>query len=317
MKRRYEYSHEVKYFSANSDYDMEELVLSGKMGNVIRFMTMPVKGYKAKLANLRRASFTASDGAEIPYFEFTPKMKTSRYPAIVYFHGGGFMYPVTKGSLDISDMYAANCGIKVFLPDYRVIPQADCRRLNDDCYEMLRYVYDHADELQVDPQRVILYGDSAGGALVGNAAIRNRDEDRFPLLAQILTCPVCDNEPKNYASRDEYEFAAWSKKANESMWKLYFHKGCDDIRRYVPMKNDFQNLPQAYVEVNEMDVLRDEGIAFASKLRAAGVSTECNLIGGAYHGFDLDMKSPLVRRTLAHRYAVIHRFLDGPTNQYI
>ncbi len=311
MKKRYEYSHEVKYFSVNTDYDMEEQIRSGQLDKVIRFMTLPVKKYKTKEANMSRKCFTASDGAQIPFFEFAPKMKKTLYPAIVYLHGGGFIYPVTKGALDLSARYAANCGIKVFLADYRVLPKVNCDRLHDDCYEMLQYVFAHADDLQVDPQRVILYGDSAGGALVANTAIRNRNEERFPILALVMTCPACDNYSGKYASHDEYEFAAWSKKANKSIWSLIKHTGCDDIDRYAPIKKDLHDLPQAYVEVNEMDILRDEGIAFASKLKAAGVPTECNLIGGAYHGFDADMKSPLVQRTFAHRYEVISRFLNG------
>ena len=75
------------------------------------------------------------------------------------------------------------------------------------------------------------------------------------------------------------------------------------------MKNDCHDLPQAYVEPQEMDVLRDEAIAYANKLKRSGVAVECNLIGGSFHGFDAQLKSPLVKRVFAHRCEVIRRWL--------
>ena len=309
MKMRYEYSSELKGQAIGTIYDMSELALSGKMDKVIRFISWQMNSYKSKIADIQKGSFQASDGIEIPFYTFTPKEKREKYPAIVYYHGGGFMFPIQKAMMDNSALYASNCGVKVFLPDYRIVPRVDCKRVNDDCYEMLRYVFQNASQLQVDPEQVILYGDSAGGCLAANAAIRNRDEDRFPLLAQMLLYPVCDNESWRYESVDEYEYGVWSKKANDSMWKLFFHNGCEEIRRVVPMKNDCHGLPQAYVEPQEMDVLRDEAIAYANKLKAAGVETECNLIVGSYHGFDAELKSPLVKRVFEHRYQVIRRFI--------
>ena len=127
---------------------MSELALSGKMDKVIRFISWQMNSYKSKIADIQKGSFQASDGIEIPFYTFTPKEKRAKYPAIVYYHGGGFMFPIQKAMMDNSALYASNCGVKVFLPDYRIVPRVDCKRVNDDCYEMLRYVFQNASQLQ-------------------------------------------------------------------------------------------------------------------------------------------------------------------------
>lgn len=307
----YAYSSELKANAINADYDMAELVLSGKMKNSIKFITMPVRHYKTKRASVRKKEFTASDGALISYYEFTPLQEKEKYPAMIYCHGGGFMFPIQKPMMENSSLYAENCGVKVFLVEYRYAPDADCQRIQEDCQDMLRYVYRNADELGIDREKILLYGDSAGGCLAACTAIRNRDADGYPLKGQMLIYPVCDNESARYASIEQYKKAVWSKRANESMWRLFFHKGVKEIANVVPMKNDMNNLPQAYVEVLQMDVLRDEGIAYANKMKAADVNVECRLVNGAFHGYDAQLKSPLVKRSFDHRYQVIRRMLEN------
>ena len=306
---KYSYSNELKANSPQTDYDMAKLALSGKMEQSIKFITLPVKHYKAKDVILEKKQYQASDGQSIDFYEFTPLKKEESYPAIIYYHGGGFMFPVQKPMMDNSCLYASQCKVKVFLPEYRYVPKVDCTRLMDDCYEMLSYVFEHAKELHVDPDRVLLYGDSAGGCIAACVALRNRDSDHYPLRGQMLLYPVCDDCSANYPSVDQFPYAVWSKKANASMWKLYFHNGVKNLKDFVPMRNACHDLPPAYVEPQEMDVLRDEAIAYASKLRAAGVPVECNLIGGSFHGFDAQLKSPLVKCVFHHRYKVIRAFL--------
>nr|MBQ4456233.1 alpha/beta hydrolase [Clostridia bacterium] len=301
MKNRYPYSIELKGSAFNTDYDMSELALNGKMDMVIRFISNQSRKFKSKKCHVKSGTYESSDKAEVTYYEFTPLEQKDLYPAIVYYHGGGFMFPIQKMMMEMSSIYASECGVKVFLPEYRFVPKVSCDQVMDDCYEMLKYVFDNAEQLHVDPNKVILYGDSAGGCLAACTALRNRDSDTYPIKAQMLIYPVTDNESENYDSMDTYEYAVWSRKANLSMWKLYFHNGYKDIRNLVPMKNDTTNLPKAYVEPQECDVLRDEAIAYANKLKKAGVEVECNLIGGSYHGFDSEFKSRLVKETICYR----------------
>lgn len=125
----------------------------------------------------------------------------------------------------------------------------------------------------------------------------------------MLVYPVCDNESGKYASVENYKDAVWSKKANKTMWKTYLKQGTKNIAYVVPIKSDLRNLPPAYIEPQEIDILRDEAVAYADKLKAAGVAVEMNKIPGSYHGFDSDFKSSLVKRVYEKRYQVIKRML--------
>ncbi len=94
------------------------------------------------------------------------------------------------------------------------------------------------------------------------------------------------------------------------MWKTYLKRGVENIEYIVPIKNNLHNLPQAYVEPQEIDVLCDEAIAYANKLKESGVKVQVNVVKGSYHGFDSDMKSSLVKSVYEKRYQVMKKMLD-------
>lgn len=165
------------------------------------------------------------------------------------------------------------------------------------------------ERLGVDKGRVLVYGDSAGGCLAESVTLLNRDRENYHLRGQMLVYPVCDNESEKYASVKNYKDAVWSEKANETMWKTYLKRGTKNIAYVVPIKSDLKNLPPAYIEPQEIDILRDEAVAYADKLKAAGVAVEVNIIPGSYHGFDSDFRSSLVKQVYEKRYQVINRML--------
>lgn len=314
MNLAYEYDATLKAPTSMGGDGMTGLARAGQMEKVEKFIRIPVKLFRAKNATLTKGSYASSDGAQVEYYEFTPKetpKPEGGYPAIIYYHGGGFMLPIQKSMMQNSDIYAKHCGVKVFLPEYRRLPDSSCETIMSDCYEMMRYVFEHSSELEVDPNRVMLYGDSAGGCLAACVAIWNRERDGYPLRGQMLVYPVCDCESQKYDSMDEYRNGAWTKKANLSKWELFFEKGVDDKAKYVPMLNDCAGLPEAYVEPLQMDVLRDEALAYANKLKNAGVKVTCNLISGAYHAYDACLKSPLVQEAFNTRCSVINSWLKS------
>lgn len=87
-------------------------------------------------------------------------------------------------------------------------------------------------------------------------------------------------------------------------------RGCRDLKKVIPMKNDLHGLPPTYMEPLEIDILRDEALAYSEKLRKSNVAVTCNLVKGAYHGYDADLKSPLVKKIFARRYEMILSFIE-------
>lgn len=308
MKQKYNYSRDVKAPASFGNYDITDLIRTGKIQRAAGFFEGMTRRYKSKIADIKRCTYASYDKKEVVCYEFTPLKAKERYPAIVYFHGGGFMFPIQTMMMKVSSLYADSCGVKVFLPEYRYDLKDPQMMTLEDCYHMLKYVYDNADALQVDRDRIIVYGDSAGGCLCAGVTLMNRDRDKYPIAGQMLIYPVTDNDSYKYDSMDEYAEAAWSKRSNIGMWELYLSREGDKEKYLVPMHNDLCGLPRAYVEPQEIDTLCDEGVAYAKKLREAGVETELNIVLGSYHGFDAAVKSRLVQRVLKRRYEVIRRF---------
>ncbi|MDL2250736.1 acetyl esterase [Lachnospiraceae bacterium PF1-21] len=310
LKPKYNYSKELKRPITFGHVNMDKAIENGGMLRSASFMKKQTAKYKTNAVQLEKGIYTSFDGKELDFYSFTPREKKNKYPAIIYYHGGGFMFPIQKFMMENSVRYCENLGVKVFLPEYRISLETSCDTIIEDCYEMLEYVFDNADALGIDEEKVIIYGDSAGGCLAESVSLLNRDKKNHPLCGQMLLYPVCDNESDKYPSIEEYKDAVWNKKANEAMWKTYLKHGTKNKKYVVPINDDLNNLPSAYIEPQEIDILRDEAIAYANKLKSAGVKVEVNIIAGSYHGFDSDFKSPLVQRVYEKRYQVIRKMLN-------
>ena len=310
MKSKYAYSKELRRSITFGNIDLEKTVKEGGMTKVANFISKQTNRYKSKIAAVRKDTYQSFDKTSISFYEFTPKKEASLYPAMIYYHGGGFMFPIQKAMMNNSALYAANTGVKVFLPEYRLALDSPCDSTLEDCYAMLRFVFENAEKLKVDKKRIFLYGDSAGGCLAAGVSLLNRDRNHYPLCGQMLIYPVCDNEKGKYDSMEKYKDAVWSKNSNEQMWRLYLSRGVEKETYTIPMKNELHDLPPAYIEPQQFDTLRDEAIAYANKLKNAGVDVDLNVISGSYHGFDADLKSPLVKRVFEKRYEVIRKFIQ-------
>lgn len=309
FKPKYQYSKELKRPMTFGNIDMQKAIDSGKMLKSIDFMTKPVNKFRTDEVWLEKKSFSSFDGEQIPYYMFTTKEKKEKYPAMIYYHGGGFMFPIQKPMMNNSVIYAKEMGIKVFLPNMRISLEYPCDTILEDCYGMLKYVFEHAEELQVDTEKIFVYGDSAGGSLAASVTQLCRDRDGYMLCGQLLCYPVCDCESEKYPSIEQYKDAVWDKNSNKAMWHTFLRQGTRLSEYVVPMKNSLHNLPKAYVEPLEVDILRDEARAYAEKLRKAGVEVTENLIPGAYHGYDSDLKSPLVKRSFDARMEFMREIL--------
>jgi acetyl esterase/lipase/predicted RNA-binding Zn-ribbon protein involved in translation (DUF1610 family) len=236
-------------------------------------------------------------------------------PVILYIHGGAFYFPLTEEGLDSMAYYAKAMGARVFLPDYRTSLDHPFPTPMNDSYASALYLEDNADKLGIDMDRLIIYGDSAGAALAAGVTQYIRDNGGPEARGQMLVYPVLDNSMK-YESMKEYKDAAWPLNANENMWEVYLKNGDNGQIKYAaPMQSDnFSDLPQAYIEPSEMDILRDEGLSYADKLKEAGVNVETYVMPGGYHGFDSDQTNPLVKQMLKKRVEIMQNMIGQEYN---
>lgn len=212
-------------------------------------------------------------------------------PLFVYYHGGGWVL----GSIEATDatcrMIANRTGHIVVSVDYRLAPEHKFPIPVEDAYAALIWVHRHAASLGGDPSRIVVSGDSAGGNLAAAASLLARDRGGPTLLAQVLIYPVTS---LGYDTGSYAEFEKGFGLDRERMiWfgNHYIRDEADKRNPYVaPLTAaDLRQLPFAYVVTAEYDVLRDEGLAYAEKLKEAGVPVVYTCEQGLIHGYFTNM----------------------------
>jgi acetyl esterase/lipase len=303
----YNYSLELKPPPASPPVNFENKTVQYISGMMFKRATRLVKKYKAPVGFKKDVlPIPSPDGYKLLCYCIEKDNRKGKKPVILYFHGGGFISPLQTVIFDNAVYYANELDCKVFMPEYRVLPKYPYPVPLQDCYNTFVYIEEHEEELGIDTNKMIVYGDSAGGCLTASVTQIIRDKKRVKPVGQMLIYP-CVDDTCSFPSMKEIKFAAWPANSTPSLWRLYFKNGYGDMKKYaVPLKfTNFYELPSAYVEPHEIDCLRDEGIAYAKKLEEAGIPTELNIIKGSYHGADADHTSPLIKRVLKHRCEVM------------
>lgn len=214
-------------------------------------------------------------------------------PALVYAHGGGWVF----GNLDSHDVLCAQlaleAGIAVFHVDYRLAPEARFPGAFDDVVAALKWVADHGASVAIDPARLAIGGDSAGGNLAAAASIWARDQGGPKLLMQLLAYPVTDA----VARADSYRRYEDGYGLNAITMEWFFDHYTPDKTsrgdwRVSPLRAaSLAGLPPALVVTAGYDPLRDEGRAYAWRLQQEGTQADLVEFGGMLHGF---LSSPML-----------------------
>nr|WP_249361995.1 alpha/beta hydrolase [Gordonia araii] len=216
---------------------------------------------------------------------------------VVFLHGGGW----TIGSRASHDgtvrNLAVDAGVDVLSVEYRLAPEHPFPAAFDDAMTAWRYAVDHAEEWGLDPRKIGVAGDSAGGNLAAVVALQTRGDDIVP-AHQLLIYPAVDLAGK---TPSRLEFARGRFLTAKHMDWFVGNYVPDEKDRVAPQvsplrADDLSGLPPAHVVVAGFDPLRDEGIAYAEKLREAGVPVTVDRAGSLIHGFfNMTMISPAAR----------------------
>ena len=284
-----------------------------------------VEGAEPK--NAKKLTIDVAEGKrKLDMFVFRPaKVKENVKTPLVYFiHGGGYQFGNTSMDEEKIQGIADSVGATVVSPDYTLTkdPSYKYPMELEEVYAGLLYVYQHADELNVDKDNMVIEGESAGGGLTARLALYNRDKGEVPLKGQVLIYPMLDyrtgGEEDIYKNEYAGEFV-WTKEDNVSGWgdliagqekkltqeeMLYFSPATATV-------DQVKGLPETFMIVGSLDLFCDEDMDYAKKLMQAGVFTELHVEPGVPHAYEYLEGTPQANRFYELRNYATARMLGN------
>ncbi|HEY0825497.1 MAG TPA: alpha/beta hydrolase [Ramlibacter sp.] len=264
---------------------------------------------RSELARVEDLSVPTSDGAAVPARLYAPSAQA--LPVLVYFHGGGF----TIGSIASHDTLcrtlAALSGCAVVSVGYRLAPEHRFPTACDDAWDAVQWVAREGRALGVQGARLAVGGDSAGGTLATVCATLGRDAG-LPVALQLLFYPGCAARPAAPSHRRYHQGLVLEQAHIEYFFGQYIAGTDREDWRFAPLNtDDVEGVAPAWFGLAECDPLVDDGLAYADKLRAAGVAVQLEIYRGVTHEFiKMGRALPEARQAHADAAAALRQALD-------
>ncbi|WP_380871644.1 alpha/beta hydrolase [Sphingomonas sp. DBB INV C78] len=254
------------------------------------------------------------DGAEITVSVITRKDHATAGPGIYHIHGGGMVmanrFAGASALVDWAIKFDAVC-VSV---EYRLAPEHPAPIPVEDCYAGLQWMGANASMLGFAPEQLVIFGGSGGGGLSAGTALIARDRGGPRLMGQLLQCPMIDDRDCTVSSRQFDGVGVWDRTSNNTAWRMILGDRCGttDVSAYsAPARAaELGGLPPTFIDVGAAEVFRDEAVAYASAIWAAGGDCELHVWGGAFHGFyDIAPASRHAQACVAARESWLERLL--------
>ena len=257
----------------------------------------------SRTVRVEHVRITADTGQIVRALLYIPaEEKTDGH--LLYCHGGGYAFPAAPYQYKLARMYAEEVGCRVLFPDYRLAPTHPFPAAVDDCFASYRWILERG-----EGAGIAVCGDSAGGTLSMAVCLRAIDEGLPVPRAQLLTYPAVGNAGETESlrrytdtpmcnSRDMEIYGAWYVQ-DEAAGKLAYRSPIE--------AESLTGIPMTYIETAEFDALRDGAILYAEKLQAEGIEVELHNTKGTVHGYDMMLKSGIVKDLIEKRTGFLKR----------
>jgi acetyl esterase len=262
-------------------------------------------------AEMRELTLDVPEGPAVPARLYEPAGVGPGAGLLVFMHGGGFILGSLVTHANLCRFTARTAGCKVLAIGYRKAPEHPFPAALEDSVAAFRWAVKHAGELGVDPARIAVGGDSAGGNLAAGIALGLDPGEPGPCFAW-LVYPLVDPDITAYPSARLFARGPLLTRAN--LLDMIGHYAPDPATRHDPRLSlvdagNLERMPPTYLATAGMDPIRDQGERFAEQLREAGVAVQCDRFANMPHGFDLLLVDPDARRATAATCAALARGL--------
>lgn len=250
-----------------------------------KLMSAPQPGAMAAGVDRRTDLVPASgDRPAVPVVIYDRPGRTRPSGALLWIHGGGLVMGTPAAGDGLCSRFAAELDVVVVSVDYRLAPEHPFPAGLHDCFAALEWLHAGAGQLGIDPARVVVGGDSAGGGLAACLAQLAHDRGGPAICFQLLQYPMLDDRT---ALRTDAEALTWTNTSNRYAWSAYLGHPvrADEPRPYASAarRADLAGLPPAWIGIGTIDLFHTESIEYATRLEAAGVPCDVHVVPGMYH----------------------------------
>ncbi len=245
-----------------------------------------------------------SDHMKLSVLVFTPADKQANHPGVLWIHGGGYvtgmaeMFYITRAK----DL-VLKCGAVVVVPEYRLAGKAPYPAALRDCHNTLVWMYEHAEELLIRKNQIMVGGESAGGGLTASLCMYEHDTGGVKIAYQMPLYPMLDCF--DTVSSENNNSPVWNTKRNHYGWAKYLgniDRSCVPCYASPSRRNDYSSLPPAYTYVSDAEPFYAETIEYIENLKKAGVHASLDIYPGLFHAFDIMLPFHKLSRTAAEKF---------------
>lgn len=268
--------------------------------------------WKSDLSNFSEQFLSRKDGTKLRIVIAKLKNQTETVPGVLWLHGGGYVSGVPEQNRDYIDLFLEEEPCVFVAPDYMLATEKPYPAALDDCYETLLWMVENAEELGIDPDRIILAGTSAGGGLVAAVSLYARDHNGPAIMFQMPLYPMLDDRMQTASMKDN-DAPVWCEKSNRNAWHLYLEgkEGTDEVSPYASPSRatNYTGLPPTISIIGTVDPFYDETLDYLHHLEQAGVPVAFRAYEGCFHGFD-QMDFEIGREAVRYELDQFKRALD-------
>ncbi|MDJ0920846.1 MAG: alpha/beta hydrolase [Henriciella sp.] len=242
---------------------------------------------------------------------YTPAEPQHVEAAYLHVHGGGYVVGAPEMS-DASNVHlCSRLGIRILSVDYRLAPEHPVPAPLEDCYAALAWLHQNADQFSLDPARIAVGGESAGGGLAAALVQHAHAQRAYPICFQLLTYPMLDDRTRQSdgeADSTTGEFV-WNRAQNRTGWTCYLGEGTPAAPSVPARADRLDGLPPAWIGTAALDLFRDENMTYAQRLMNAGVATELIIYPSVCHGFQWAVDAPVTKQYVRDHMEALQRGL--------